>query len=241
MMDLATIALAVKTKIKSLKFNHEMNAGEIKKHEKIWGNIFPGLKFDRQEIMAFLARIKNQPSNTKILIAPKITEIAPDYYQAVTKILKCHGRARKNFHNYKAEKLNADYLFLKPRSKKLLKKINHRFRGDFIVLIIQGGRKYAGYCPAQVDKMLAPNEFGLEIFYGTCYLLIHPEAIKSQKDLAFNLPGNIFTPVAQGQPHKTLYYQMLFKNNLELGTYWQGFGSPAFGSLTAYYLKEYEK
>lgn len=91
------------------------------------------------------------------------------------------------------ERFTSDYVKLAERTEEAHDILDHRRPGDFLVLPVQFGERYAGVCPRDAPKLFAPNEFALDPCSIALFLMIHSQMIPRWGSVLMDAPGAMYS------------------------------------------------
>lgn len=143
-------------------------------------------------------------------VAPKLSAIArlhniedpfgTGYGQCLEIMLEHMDEAFRNFVNYRKGKFSDKYVRLLTETREYLEKLEVETPGDFVVIPMQSGKRFAGYsvrnARIEIDNI---DEWALPAWIVGHHLLTHPKRLPSEGFLNIDNGGDEYSPNADGQ------------------------------------------
>lgn len=167
------------------------------------------------------------------LVVPKFSKIAPTYNKGLEKMLEILAKKRPDFLNGREEELGEEYLKLDNRTRMAIEILEETFKGDYIVIPVQMGRRYLGRSSRRAKVLFNSNEFGLGPLEVTVFLLTHPEWLTNEEDLGIDCVGGEYGPYKHARFKNILCFYYL-KEKLHLNDRWGGCPDKKFGAATGF-------
>lgn len=192
---------------------------------------FPSL--NSSSVLACSKEMPSLPGGAEGWFAvPKFKKVGKNYNDAVEKVLEMIGKTR-SFTNWRKGELSQKYLRLSERTAVALQMLGQKQEGDFLLIPAQFGILHRGKSVRRVRMTYASHEFGLGSFVGATMLLAHPERLQAYEDLFIDLPGDEYSPGADGRFDGAPFFD--FRGGRALfSTHYVGIASGGFGSASGF-------
>jgi len=157
---------------------------------------FPNL--DAGPMLACSKKLPEMPAGAEgPFVIPKWQKVADTYNESFEKALGMIAGTR-TFHNYRKGQLGPKYLRQSERTIRAEEMIASMTNGDYMIIWAQFGLRWRGCSVRKVRYNYTHNEFGLGAFHSACMLLAHPERLQKWEQLHIDLPGDEYSPDADG-------------------------------------------
>ncbi len=126
-----------------------------------------------------------------------IKDPAGRYCEAVKLVLAKIAASRK-FYNYREDEITPNRFRMNTGTARAMDLIMADQKGEILIVPGQFGMRYRGLSVHRTRQVLTHSEFGLGSVAVGSMLLTHPERLVSYDDLWIDVPGDEFSPRADG-------------------------------------------
>ena len=128
---------------------------------------------------------------------PEVTDPAEKYCRAV-QLVHAKIASSRSFCNFRKGEITPAQFRVHARTAQALEQLASTQPGDILVIAAQLGIYHRGRSVRRAREVFVANEFGLGSVAGGSIALTHPERFVRWKELDMDLPGDEFSPVADG-------------------------------------------
>jgi hypothetical protein len=129
---------------------------------------------------------------------PDVEDMAERYCRA---ILFVFGKlaASRPFQNWREGQITPEQLRMAARLLRAMEILAETQKGDILVIAAQLGMRHRGRATGLAREVFVANEVGLGSLMGSSIALTHPERFVRWEELDMDLPGDEFSPDADGR------------------------------------------
>ena len=130
---------------------------------------------------------------------PEVIDPAEQYCRAIQLIHEKLAASRQ-FFNYREGEITPQQLRMHAHTAQALARVAEmQNNGDILIVTAQLGMRHRGRSTRRAREVFVSNEYGHGSLTGGSILLTHPEREVRWEQLHLDLPGDEFSPVADGQ------------------------------------------
>ena len=129
---------------------------------------------------------------------PEVKDMTERYCRT---ILFVFGKlaASRPFQNWREGQITSEQLRMTARLLRAMEILAETQKGDILIIAAQLGMRHRGRCTGRAREVFVANEVGLGSLMGSSIALTHPERFVRWEELDMDLPGDEFSPDADGQ------------------------------------------
>lgn len=198
---------------------------------------------DPSQALEYVKNLPELPEGAEGWFATSVDTIAAKHFSGVTdQTKKCcsavqlvHAKiaASRKFYNYREGQIIPNQFRLHPRTAEMLSKITETQQGDIVIIAAQLGMRHRGRSVRRAREVFAANEFGLGSVAVGSIVLTHPERLVRWSQLHMDVPGDEFSPVADGRFGHAPYLGFA-GDGVKFDTYWVGSANGGYGSVSGF-------
>ena len=106
--------------------------------------------------------------------------------------------ASRSFQNWREGQIDPAHLRMSARLVEAMKVLGETQKGDILVIAAQLGMRHRGRSTRRAREVFVPNEYGCGSLMGASIALTHPKRFVRWEELDMDLPGDEFSPKADG-------------------------------------------